>query len=142
MYYKLPFNFNQIINGKDAETCSLGESIAQHIQLLITTKFGENHFDAKYGNAVWELEFERAINESKWTDKFKQAVTDVITQYEQRINKVNVEIHTELIQKTWNMRNYTEIKKKVTILIKAKLADTGEKFSFKTELFLSPMSVD
>jgi len=142
MYYKLPFNFGQVINGKDAETCSLGENIAQHIQLLITTKFGENHFDPKYGNAIWELEFERAVNESKWTDSFKQAVIDVIMQYEQRITKVHAEIRAELIEKTWDMRNYTEIKKKVTILIKAILTDTGEKFSFKTELFLSPMSVD
>ncbi len=142
MYYKIPFHCSDIINGKDLPVCTLGESIAQHIQLLITTKFGENGYDPKYGNAIWELEFERAINESKWTEEFRKSVLDAIVQYEPRLVKPYVEIHTELVEKTWPMKNYTEIKKKVTVLIKANLVDTGENFSFKTDLFLSPMSVD
>lgn len=142
MYYKIPFNFGDIINGKDSHICSLAESIAQHIQLLITTKFGESRYNPKYGNAIWELEFERAINESKWTEEFRQSVLKAIISYEPRLVKVYVEIHAELVEKTWPMKNYTEIKKKVTILVKANLIETDEKFSFKTDLFLSPMSVD
>ncbi len=142
MYYKMPFDCGDIINGKDAPTCTLGESIAQNIQLLITTKLGENRYNPNYGNAIWELEFEKAVSESKWTEDFRKAVFDVVTTYEPRIRKAYVEIHSELVEKTWPMRNYTEIKKKVTVLIKANLTETGENFSFKTELFLSPMSID
>ena len=143
MYYKLPFDFGNIMDGQDAEpSYNLGENIAQHIQLLITTKMGENRYDPYYGNEIWNLEFENSLTDSQWEEKFRQSVNYSILAYEPRLVNADASIHSELVEKVWPIKDYTEVKKKVTIVIRAFLRDSGEKFSFKTELFLSPMSVD
>ena len=143
MYYKLPFDFGNIMDGNDAEqSYNLGENIAQHIQLLITTKFGENRYDPYYGNEIWDLEFENSLTDSQWEERFRLSVNHSVNNYEPRLVNADTSIHSELVEKVWPIKDYTEVKKKVTIVIRATLRDSGEKFSFKTELFLSPMSVD
>ncbi len=142
MYYKFPFDFGAVLDGNDLPICSEAESIAQHIQLLITTKFGENRYDAEYGNEIWEIEFDNGINAGIWEESFEQSVLHAVVAYEQRIEKITVKIHTELVEKTWPLKKYTEIKNKVTILLYATLIESGEPFSFKSVLFLSPMSID
>ena len=143
MYYKLPFDFGSIMDGNDAEqSYNLGENIAQHIQLLITTKFGENRYDPYYGNEIWNLEFENSLTDAQWEERFRLSVNHSVNTYEPRLVNADATIHSELVEKVWPIKDYTEVKKKVTIIIRATLRDSGEKFSFKTELFLSPMSVD
>jgi hypothetical protein len=46
------------------------------------------------------------------------------------------------VEHSYDTKEHTEIKKKVKIGINAKMEATGERFSFSTELFLSPMSID
>lgn len=143
MYYRLPFDFGKITEGGAADTSSgIGENIAQHIQLLITTKLGENRYDAGYGNAIWDLEFENSLSDMQWEDAFKQSVIHAVSVYEPRIVNVSADIYSELVEKVWPIKEYTEIKKRVIIIVRGNLAETGESFSFRTELFLSPMSVD
>lgn len=143
MYYKLPFDFGRVLEGKDVGlSSSIAENIAQHIQLLITTRQGENRFDATYGNAVWDLEFENSLSDMQWEEQFRTAVLQAVSRYELRIAAVRVTIHSELVEKEWPIKEYTEIKKRVVVIINALLVETGEQFGFKTELFLSPMSID
>jgi phage baseplate assembly protein W len=143
MYYKLPFDFGKIIQGKDAEFSScVAENIAQHIELLITTRFGENRYDNHYGNEIWDLEFENSLSDTQWEEHFRLAVIRTVAAYEPRLTNPDVAIHSELVEKVWPIKEYTEIKKKVAIVVKATLTETGESFAFKTELYLSPMSVD
>lgn len=143
MYYKLPFDFGKIIQGRDAEfSSSIAENIAQHIQLLITTKFGENRYDSKYGNEIWDLEFENSLSNTQWEEHFRLSVIRAVTFYEPRLSNPDATIHSELVEKVWPIKEYTEIKKRVVIVLKGILTETGEQFAFKTELYLSPMSVD
>lgn len=143
MYYKLPFDFGKIIQGKDAElSSSIAENIAQHIELLVTTKFGENRSDNNYGNEIWDLEFENSLSDTQWEEHFRLSVIRTVAQYEPRLTNPDATIHSELVEKVWPIKEYTEIKKRVVIVLKGTLTETGEKFSFKTELYLSPMSVD
>jgi phage baseplate assembly protein W len=143
MYYKLPFDFGKIIHGKDAElNSSIAENIAQHIELLITTKFGENRYDSNYGNEIWDLEFENSLSDTQWEEYFRLAVIRTVAQYEPRLTNPDATIHSELVEKVWPIKAYTEIKKRVVIVLKGTLTETGEQFAFKTELYLSPMSVD
>ncbi|MCZ4242384.1 GPW/gp25 family protein [Pedobacter punctiformis] len=141
MYFKFPIYLGELLEGRDLQMCGLGESIAQHIQLLITTRFGENRYDFDYGNKIWEVEFENNITTAEWEEQFRLHVINSIQQYEQRIENPTAQIFTEMVEKEWPMKKFTEVRKKVTILIKADLTETKEAFSFKTELFLSPMSV-
>ena len=142
MYYKIPFNFGDVMDGQDAREVNIHESIAQHLQLLITTRFGENRYDEAYGNAVWELEFDKAMDGIRWKETFRFSVEEAIGKFEARLSESKVTIHTEIVEKTWPLKKFTEIKKKVTVLVTSILTDSGQRYTFKTVLYLSPMSVD
>jgi len=141
--YKMPFNPEKLM-GEDStvEMCSLAESIAHNLMLLITTKKRENRFDFDYGNAVWDIEFENAVTTVEWEALFVASMKDQIAKYEPRIHAVRVSVHIEYVTHTYATKRYSEVKKKAKIAINAKLTETGETYSFATELFLSPMSID
>ena len=142
MFYTIPFSFSDILDGEDAPRSPLKESIDQHLQMLIATRKGENRFDFDYGNKIWDLDFENAVSSNRWEEAFQEAVLVIIRLYEHRLTDVQVAIRSELVEKVWPLRKYTDIKKKVTIWIQARLVETSESFAFKTALYISPLSTD
>lgn len=141
--YKMPFNPKALMMSNGTiKTCDVGESIAQNIMLLITTKKGENRYDENYGNDVWNTEFDNGVSPSVWENVFITSLQRQILEYEPRLINPQIKAHISFVEHTYETRNFTEVKKKVRVAINAKLESTGENFSFATELFLSPMSID
>lgn len=141
--YKIPFNpLNMMTSNGQIETCDIAESIAQNIMLLIITKKGENRYDEEYGNDVWSVEFDNGVTPAKWENLFVTSLRRQIADYEPRLVNVTVEAHINYVEHSYETRGFSEVKKKVKVGINAKLEATGERFSFSTELFLSPMSID
>ena len=141
--YKMPFNPSSVMTSDGyIKTCDVGESIAQNIMLLITTKKGENRYDENYGNDVWNTEFDNGISSAVGENIFVKSLHRQILAYEQRLANPIVEAYVSFVEHTYETRNFTEVKKKVRVVIKAKMEETGENFNFSTELFLSPMSID
>jgi phage baseplate assembly protein W len=120
--YKKPFRLGNIFQGQDLDKQDIGASISQYIELIIFTRYGEHRFKPDFGCEIWDLDFELIISESMWEEKLRQSLLRSITRYEQRIY------------------NVTEIKKKVEIIVKGKMQQTGENYSFNISLFLSPLS--
>lgn len=141
--YKLPFTPASLFStdGKIA-TCGKEESIAQHIMLLITTRCGENRYDATYGNAVWDIEFENAASEAEWERLFCTSMRALINKYETRICKPEVNVRVTQVEQTYSNKKLVDIKKKATIYITALLTGSLEPFHFTTEIFLSPLTVE
>jgi hypothetical protein len=48
-YLRLPFRPDMLIARQEHPICSLNESIAQHLHLLVTTYYGECKFDESFG---------------------------------------------------------------------------------------------
>lgn len=141
--YRLPFSPQAaMMSSGTIQTCGAAESIAQNIMLLIITKQGENRYDERYGNDVWNVEFDNGISPSQWENIFIQSLHRQIRDYEPRIVNPDISAKITYVEHSYETRNYTEVKKKVKIAINAKLQSSGENFQFSTELFLSPMSVD
>ena len=141
--YRIPFNpVNMMTGNGQMETCDIGESIAQNIMLLIITKKGENRYDDNYGNDVWNVEFDNGVSPSMWESLFVNSLERQIAEYEPRIVNAIVEAHINYVEHSYETRGFSEVKKKVKVGINAKIEATGERFSFSTELFLSPMSID
>lgn len=141
--YKMPFDPEKLMSEDSTiEMCSLAESIAHNLMLLITTKKRENRFDFDYGNAVWDIEFENAITTVAWEALFVASMNEQIAKYEPRIYAAHVQVHIEYVTHTYDTKKYSEIKKKAKIAINARLTETGEVYRFATALFLSPMSID
>ena len=108
-HYKIPFRADLLFEGKDMPTCDLGESIAQHIQLLITTRFGEHRFDYDYGNGIWQMEFERSVSEARWEESFRQSVIKAVSEYEARLTDVDAELKIEMVEKVYPMKKFTSV---------------------------------
>lgn len=141
--YKLPLNpSSMMMNGGKIDTCGIGESIAQNIMLLIITKKGENRYDEQYGNDVWDLEFDNGITSAMWENIFIKSLQRQIDDYEPRLIYSRVEASIKFVEHNYETKGFTEVKKKVKIVINAKLHSTNEAFNFTTEIFLSPMSID
>jgi len=139
----LPFNPSPLFSDHGSiKVCSEAESIAQNIMLLITTRKGENRFDEEYGNAVWGIEFDNTATNVLWEETFINSLMQLIASYEPRIIQPVIKVHTSFVEHSYKTKDFTEIKKKATIAINAKLFESGEHFSFSTEIFLSPMSID
>lgn len=139
----MPFSpDNLMVEGGSVETCDEAESIAHNIMLLITTKKGENRYDEGYGNEVWSLEFDNGVSSAMWETIFINSLRQQIRAYEPRIVDAKVDAHLEFVEHNYDTKEHTEIKKKVRIAVNAKLEASGERYSFVTEIFLSPMSID
>ncbi len=138
--YKKPFSFNRFLKNQDFEQQDLGISISQNIELIIFTRYGEHRYDPEFGCEIWDLDFELIVSESSWEEKLRQSMIKSIKKYEQRIYNVEIEIKIKEVSKFYPIRNVTEIKKQVEIVIKGLVMQTGETYFFSTLLFLSPLS--
>ena len=138
--YNKPFRLTNIFDHRDLQETDAGKSISQHLELIIFTRFGEHRHNVNFGCEIWDLDFELIVSETTWEEKFRQSLLKSITEYERRLYQVEVEIKMTEVEKSFTIRNVTEIKKKVDISIRAKINITGEKYFFNTALFLSPLS--
>ncbi|WP_430527449.1 GPW/gp25 family protein [Myroides sp. C6-3] len=142
-FFKFPFNPEYaMVEGLHIPTCSLAESIAQHIMLLVLTRKGENRFNPDYGNAVWDLEFDNAVTAVDWERVFEESLQEQIQQYEPRIRFAQIQVRIEYVEHTYGTKDFVEIRKKAKIGINAELTELGELFTFSTHIYLSPMSID
>lgn len=138
--YKKPLLFNQLLRGRDLETQDLGASISQYLELIIFTRFGEHRFKPDFGCEIWELDFELIVSESTWEEKLRQSLLKSITAHEQRIYDVNLDVRIKEVNKFYPLRNISEIKKRVEIVVTGRIQQTGENYMFSTALYLNPLS--
>src|SRR6185503_3448036 len=94
-YYKLPIFFENLISkNKELEPSSKGESIAAHVYLIITSKFGESRFDESYGCEIWDFDFVNISNQSNWKTRIIQTVENSIARHERRL--INVKVNLDI----------------------------------------------
>ena len=55
-YLKLPLDLPAALGGQ-MERCSYEESIAQHIMMLVVSRYGEVESKDDYGSVIWNLEY-------------------------------------------------------------------------------------
>ena len=139
-YYKYPLNLSRIFENADLTKCDLGESISQNIQLIITSAHGEHRYNELFGCKIWEMDFELVMSQRIWEEKLRQSLLAGIVEFEKRIEKVNIEVHISEVENFQPITKYIAIKRKVDILVRAIIAETGEKYNFHTDLYLSPVA--
>ena len=141
-YLKLPFRPDMLINRQEHPVCSLTESIAQHLHLLVTTYYGECKFDESFGSPIWEADFENISSINTWRNKTGKELEEIIQKYENRIvvPKVNINLfQEELVDKASSSK---VMKRKVELKVTARIESTSEQFEFNTLFYLSPISFD
>jgi phage baseplate assembly protein W len=141
-YYKIPLQLKSVMEGNELPVCDLAQSITKNLELIIITRFGEHRSDPSFGCEIWELDFELIVSARLWEEKLRQSLLRSVTSHEQRLVQTEVSIAVTDIEKFNLFRQFTEIKKRVDIHVTGIIHKTGEEFSFRTNMFLSPLSLD
>jgi phage baseplate assembly protein W len=142
IYYKMPLQLSGLLEGNELPTCDLHDSISRNLALIIMTKFGEHRNDPTFGCEIWDLDFELIVNENKWEEKLRQSLLKSITSHESRLADVQLSVNITEVERSQSSRQKGKTKKKVDIHLTGTIHKTGEPFSFRNSLFLSPLSVD
>jgi phage baseplate assembly protein W len=136
-YYRLPLNFEDLLQRRTLARCSVQESIAQHLYLMLTTHFGESRFDPSFGCVVWQQDFEVMAN-MRWKDNVQRSVEQSIISREPRLEQVKVQVGLE----DFELRGVSQrIRKRLEVTVRAVLHRTNEPFAFRASLFVAPLSV-
>jgi phage baseplate assembly protein W len=138
-YYSLPLRLDQIMEKRQAPRCSAKESIAQHIHLVLTTYFNENRFDPTYGCGIWEQDFELVSN-LQWKDQTRDHIKKSVELHEKRLN--NIQVKVEVDEHELGGKNIKRIKRRVSVIVEGSIKRTNEKFAYKDEIYISPLSLD
>jgi phage baseplate assembly protein W len=140
-YYKYPLALSRVFENHELTKCVLGESISQNIQLIITSAHGEHRYNESFGCKIWEMDFELVMSQRIWEEKLRQSLLAGIKEYERRIENVNIEVQISEVENFMPVSKYVAIKRKVDILVKGIIVETGEKYHFHTDLYLSPVAL-
>jgi phage baseplate assembly protein W len=137
-YYHLPLDLEGILERRQLPRCSVQESIAQHLYLMLTTHFGESRYEPEFGCQVWEQDFE-AMTTMRWKDSVQNSVEQAIRDFEPRL----VHARAQVGVMDFELKNVSQrIRKRLDVSINATLYRTDEPFAFQASLFVAPLSVD
>lgn len=139
-YYKLPLDFSRILQKKDLPECNLEESVAQHIQLLITTVLGENKDDPQYGCRIWDSDFDIRASNNEVKEHVEISVKNAIVRYEHRITQIRVAAMVS--QEELDGVSAKKVKKKIRVTITGTLARNKTPFHYSSFFYVSPLSYD
>lgn len=142
IYYNVPLRLRAAMEGAELPACDLDTSIQKSLELIITTKFGEHRSDPTFGCEIWDLDFELIVSARLWEERLRQSLLHSITTHEYRLTNVDIAVAISDIEKYNVLKQFTEVKKRVDIRVNGSIKKTGEPFTFHTNLFLSPLSVD
>ena len=139
MYYKTPLRFDNLFTNKNLVLCSLGESIAQHLELITETRYGEHQGDMHFGCELWNFDFQNMIKVEDYERKLQTSLQETVIKYEQRLNDVEVDVSIADKEVYNSATGSAEMKKQAIIIVKGNVKETGEAFYFKTAFHLNPI---
>lgn len=141
-YYKIPLQLAFAMKGNELAPCSLAQSITQHLELILTTRFGEHRSDPSFGCEIWNLDFELIASVAAWEESLRKSLLRSVTTHEGRLSNIAINVSISDLEKFSIFKQATELKKRVNISIAGTIHKTGEPFSFHTSMFLSPLSIE
>jgi hypothetical protein len=139
-YYKYPLDFKRVFSNRELLKCDLGEAISQNLQLIIVSHNGEHRYNKSFGCEIWEMDFDLIMSLRIWEEKLRKSLLTSISDNEKKIENVEVDVKVSEVEKKYISDKYASIKRQVDIFVKARIRETGEHYSFHTQLYLSPIS--
>ena len=136
-FLQLPLQLDQVTRKKEVKRCSLYESVAGMMHLIIVTRFGENKQDESFGNELWENDFETIDNVQAFREKLAESLLKVIMQHEKRLSGIKVSVGFEQVVTTVYSRR---VRQRIQITIEGTLKKTNESFLHNEVFFMGPLS--
>ena len=119
-------------------TCSLHDSIAYYIHLMISSQFRENKYDEAFGNIIWDNEFTNITKNNNIKEQIKISLQESILKYEHRLEHVRVEI--QVTQEEISSSNVKRLRERVTVEITGTIKKTKDRFKHRERFFIAPLS--
>lgn len=138
-YYSLPLDPALLMQQKEHPGCTLRQSVAHHLHLIVTTAFGEMRGDFDFGNSIWEHDFDNLTTRVKQQEMMKQSLLKAVQNHEKRLDHIQVEV-TVKQEELSALSTATRIKKRLDIFISGRLTATSEDIVFRDSFFVSPLS--
>lgn len=139
-YLKLPIKFDQFFQKKKLDRCTLKDSIARNIHLLITTHLEENNQDFNYGAQFWDHDYDIHMTNAVRREMVVTSLKAQLLKYEKRLLKPMVDVN--VIQKEYRLAQNLQLKRRVEITVRGFLLRSNEPFLFKTSFFIGPLLFD
>ncbi|WP_298479574.1 GPW/gp25 family protein [uncultured Maribacter sp.] len=128
-----------MISGKKTEKILLGESVAQHLHLVMTTSYGECQFDKGYGCALWNIDFNNVTSDSKLKENIADAILKSLKKQEKRLSNTEVVVDVEQEESATDDKK-SRIRKLVHITIKGLLTQIDDEFIYYEHFYIGPLS--
>ncbi|HEX7755806.1 MAG TPA: GPW/gp25 family protein [Niabella sp.] len=138
-YYKLPLELENMVSRKEIRKCSLKDSIAHHLHLILTTSFGELQSDEQFGNKLWDEDFDNVSYRNKQKEKILISIGKTIARFEKRLEKVKVEMNVHQ-EETPSGTADPRMKRKLEFTITAVISATNEPITYRDGFFISPLA--
>lgn len=138
-YYTLPLELGSIIKKQELPKCPLKQSVAHHLHLILTTSFGELLCDEAFGNGLWDEDFDNVSYRSRQKEAILQSLVRAVQKYEQRLEKVRVQLAVNQEEIT-PVTTEARVKKKMSITITGTLKATNEPITYRDSFFISPLA--
>lgn len=139
-YLKLPLRFKSVFQRNTLAVCSLKDSIARNLHLLITTSVEENKQNLEYGSSFWDNDYDIHMSNDSRKQIILENVKKQINLFEKRI--INVSVDVTVKQAVFHGNNNPELKRRIEIIVKGNLARSNENFGFQTGFFIGPLTFD
>ena len=139
-FLKLPLRFEPFFQKKRLDNCSLRESIARNLHLLITTQQEENKQDLAYGSQIWENDYDIHMSNDSRREMVMITLKNLINKYEKRLFNISVEVNVK--QSEYRISSGSQIRRRIEIIVSGFLVRTNEPFTFQTGFFIGPMLFD
>lgn len=137
-YYSLPLAVDRLMLRQEHPKCSLQQSVAQNLHLLLTTAFGEFPGDEQFGCSIWDNDFDNITSAPKQKEQMRQSILLSVQRYEKRLSKVRIELMMQ--QEELPDINGKRIKKRIDVSVTGTLNLTNDKFMRKYSFFVGPLS--
>lgn len=139
-FLKLPLKFKSFFTDGRIDRCTIKESIARNLHLLITTMQGENLQDDNYGSKFWDDDYDIHLSNEERKHSVVRALKEQIALFELRIEQVDIDVNIK--QSEVYRQQGSQLRYRLEIIIRALLVRTKEPFVFKTGFFIGPLMLD
>ena len=139
-YLKLPLRFERFFEKQRLSVCTLNDSIARNLHLLITTASEENKLDDRYGSFFWDNDYDIHLSNDGRREVVIESLQQQIALYEKRL--VNVVVKVNVKQSNMNDNIRSQLRRRIEIIVSGNIARSNEPFEFQTGFFIGPMAFD
>ncbi|TDN38649.1 hypothetical protein E4631_22275 [Hymenobacter sp. UV11] len=142
-FYRYPLKVSLLMQPLGAAahpTGDLGTSVKQLLHLLLHTRLGQLRSAPDFGCAVWELEFDHAVNRLQWESTLTDSLVAAVQRYEPRLHAPSVEVELTAPAAQGGSPAPVMARWRARIRIRGILGSTQEAFAYATELHIGPLA--